>query len=189
MTQPTIEPMIESTGDREYPGPVERPDPPYVAAERPMLEAWLDFHRMTLRWKCAGLTGAQLATRSVPPSNLSLLGLLRHLAEVERSWFRRTLAGEDAPALYYSDENPDGDLDDLDPAQVDAALATYDAEVAAARAVAASYDSLDAIGAVKRHGVQDVSLRWIFMHMIEEYARHNGHADLLREAIDGMTGE
>ena len=189
MTQPTIEPMIESTGDREYPGPVERPDPPYVAAERPMLEAWLDFHRMTLRWKCAGLTGAQLATRSVPPSNLSLLGLLRHLAEVERGWFRETMAGEAVLELYSSEENPDGDLDDLEPAQVDAALATYDAEVAAARAVAASYDSLDAIGAVKRHGVQDVSLRWIFMHMIEEYARHNGHADLLREAIDGMTGE
>ena len=153
-----------------------------------MLEAWLDFHRETLRWKCSGLTGAQLATRSSSPSQLTLLGLVRHLSEVERSWFQRTLAGQDAPPLYYSDASPDDDLLDLDPARSDEALATWDAEVAAARTVASSYESLDTIGAKKRHG-SDVSLRWIFIHMIGEYARHNGHADLLREAIDGTTGE
>ncbi len=181
--------MTQPTANREYPGPRERRDPPWVAAERPMLEAWLDFHRATLRWKCEGLTGEQLATRSVPPSSLSLLGLVRHLTEVERSWFSRTLAGRDAPPLYYDDENPDGDFDDLDPARAEDALAAYDAEVATSREVVTAYDSLDAIGAVMRHGEHNVSLRWIYVHMIEEYARHNGHADLLREAVDGATGE
>jgi len=114
---------------------------------------------------------------------------VRHLTEVERSWFRRTLAGEDAPPIYYSEDNPDGDLDDFDPAASDDAMTAWETEVEAARATAASYDSLDAIGARKHRGEIDVSLRWIFVHMIEEYARHNGHADLLREAIDGMTGE
>ena len=180
MTQPTV--------SREYPGPAERIDPPYVADERTMLEAWLDFHRETLRWKCAGLSGEQLATRSAPPSTLTLLGLVRHLSEVERSWFRSRMAGEDVGPIYFSDAAPDDDLLDLDPAQADPAFAIWDAEVTAARAVAASYESLDEIAAVQRHGHQ-ISLRWIFVHMIEEYARHNGHADLIREAIDGVTGE
>ena len=181
MTQPTAEP--------EYSGPDYRADPPYVADERTMLEAWLDFHRATLRWKCDGLSVEQLALPAVPPSSLSLLGLVRHLSEVERSWFRRTMAGEDAPPIYYSDAAPDDDLFDLDPHQAEQALATWEAEVAAARAAAASYDSLDAVAATKRRGTIDVSLRWIFVHMIEEYARHNGHADLIRERIDGRTGE
>jgi uncharacterized damage-inducible protein DinB len=154
-----------------------------------MLEGWLDYHRATLRLKCAGLTAEQLATPSVPPSRLSLLGLVRHMSEVERSWFRRRLAGEEAPPLYYTDDDPDDDFFHLDPAEADDALATYDAEVAAARASAASVVSLDAIAAVRRRDGQEVSLRWIFCHMIEEYARHNGHADLIREVIDGETGE
>ena len=180
--------MTQPTPDREYPGPAQRLDPPYVADERTMLEAWLDFHRETLRWKCSGLTGEQLAIASAPPSSLTLLGLVRHLSEVERSWFRRTMAGQDVPPLYYSGAEPDDDLLDLDPAQAGPALAIWDAEVAAARAVAAAHDSLDEIATVKRHG-HEVSLRWIYVHMIEEYARHNGHADLIREAIDGTTGE
>ena len=125
----------------------------------------------------------------MPPSTLSLLGLVRHMAEVERSWFRRTLAGEDAPPIYYSDASPDDDFHGLDPTQADEAFAIWDREVAAAREIAARYDSLDVIGVQKRHGVHDVSLRWIYCHMIEEYARHNGHADLLRELVDGTTGE
>lgn len=95
--------------------------PPFVADERTMLDAWLDFQRATLLAKCEGLDDAQLRTRSVPPASLSLLGLVRHMSEVERSWFRRTLAGENAPPMYYSPDNEDGDFDDLDQADVVAA--------------------------------------------------------------------
>jgi uncharacterized damage-inducible protein DinB len=164
----------------------ERVDPPMIAGERAMLAAWLDYHRETLALKCSGLTAVQLAERAVPPSSLSLLGLLRHMADVERSWFRRTLAGEDAPGIYFSDASPDGDFDDLDSAPPDEVLATWRRECAAARTAEQQAASLDATG--NRHG-QDVSLRWIMVHMIEEYARHNGHADLLRERIDGTTGD
>jgi hypothetical protein len=159
-----------------------------MAGERPMLEAWLEFHRATLRWKCEGLAPEQLVLPAVNPSRLTLLGLVRHLAEVERSWFRRRMAGEDAPPIYYSDDGPDDDLLALDPAQAGEAFAIWDREVQAAREIAARIDSLDTVAPVKRNG-HDVSLRWIYCHMIEEYARHNGHADLLREAIDGTTGE
>jgi uncharacterized damage-inducible protein DinB len=163
-----------------------RTDPPFLDAERPALEAWLEFHRATLVLKCAGLTAEQLATRSVPPSTLSLLGLVRHMTEVERGWFRRTLEGEDAPPLYYTDDNEDGDFDDVDPARADDDLARFEAELDAVRAVAGRH-SLEDVG-TSRRGKQ-VDLRWIYLHMIEEYARHNGHADLLRECIDGATGD
>ncbi len=164
----------------------ERIDPPFQDPERAALEAWLEYHRATLLTKCAGLTPEQLATRSVPPSTLSLLGLVRHMAEVERSWFRRRLDRQDLPYLYCSPENQDGDFDDVDPARADDDRAAYRAEVDAARDVAASH-GLDDIG-LARSG-KPVDLRWIYLHMIEEYARHNGHADLLRERIDGVTGE
>lgn len=153
-----------------------------------MLQAWLDFHRATLLSKLAGLDAGQLRTRAVPPSALSLLGLLRHMSEVERSWFRRVLAGEDAPKLYCSDSDPDGDFDGVDSADPDESLATFRAEVEHCDRVARNYPNLNAIGAQLRHG-SEVSLRWIYVHMIEEYARHNGHADLLRERIDGRTGD
>ena len=166
----------------EAPG---REDPPYVGDERTLLEAWLDFHRATLLWKCSGLDAEQLRRRSVPPSTMSLLGLVRHLTEVERNWFARVLAGEDAPALYYSDDDPDGDFDGVDGADAEADLAQFRAQVETSRATAGRY-GLDDAGT--RRG-QPVSLRWIYGHMIEEYARHNGHADLLREAIDGATGD
>ena len=169
-----------------WPEPV-RTDPPFADPERPALEAWLDYERATLLTKCAGLTPEQLALRSVPPSSLSLLGLVRHLTEVERSWFRRRLGRQpDLPFLYCSDDNPDGDFDDVDPARADDDRAAYDAEVAVAREVVAGY-GLDDRG-LSRLG-KEVDLRWIYLHMIEEYARHNGHADLLRERIDGATGE
>ena len=163
-----------------------RTDPPFRDAERQALEAWLEFHRATLLTKCAGLTAEQLATRSVPPSTLSLLGLVRHMTEVERGWFRRTLAGEDVAPSYYDDENPDGDFDDVDPARADDDLAAYLAELEAVRAAASRHD-LDDVGT--HHRGDQVDLRWIYLHMIEEYARHNGHADLLRERIDGATGD
>jgi uncharacterized damage-inducible protein DinB len=164
----------------------KRTDPPFRDPERPALEAWLEYHRATLLMKCAGLLAEQLATRSVPPSTLSLLGLVRHMTEVERSWFRRRLERENVPPLYYDDANPDGDFDDVDPARADDDLAAFQAELDAARAAAARH-GLDDVG-LSREG-EEVDLRWIYLHMIEEYARHNGHADLLRERIDGATGD
>jgi hypothetical protein len=166
-----------------------RTEPPMVNAERAGLEAWLEWHRQTLISKCAGLDAAQLARRSVPPSSLSLLGLIRHMAEVERSWFRRVLAGEStavAGPIFYSDEHPDDDFDAAAPDGAAADREVFLAELDTVRAVAARYD-LDDVG-THRSG-ERVDLRWIYVHMIEEYARHNGHADLLRECIDGVTGE
>ena len=163
-----------------------RTDPPYQADERAMLDAWLDYHRATLQLKCDGLADDQLRERAVPPSTLSLLGLVRHLAEVERNWFRRVLAGDAAPYLYASDDDPDGDFDNVDDADVAEAFATWRAEIEHARRNAAAAPSLEATGT--RRG-RPVSLRWIMNHMIEEYARHNGHADLLRERIDGRVGQ
>lgn len=180
---------LDPAQEPEFSQATGRLDPPFVADERSMLEAWLDFHRATLLSKCEGLDDVQLRTRSVPPSSLSLLGLVRHLAEVERNWFRRVLLDEDAPPLYYSDENEDGDFDDVAGANAVADLATLRAEVETSRTLAAQHPDLDAIAARKRRGIHDVSLRWIYVHMIEEYARHNGHADLLRERIDGRTGD
>ncbi|GGS97050.1 hypothetical protein GCM10010156_64060 [Planobispora rosea] len=164
-----------------------RIDPPFVADEARMLTSWLDWHRETLAVKCAGLSEEQLRLRSVPPSTLSLLGLVRHMAEVERAWFRNILSGEGAPPLYYDEQDPDGDFDNVDTASADEAFATWRAEIGRARELSADLP-LDTIGKTQRRG-NDVSLRWILVHMIEEYARHNGHADLLREQIDGVTGE
>src|SRR6266581_8803178 len=172
---------------------LERVDPPLQAGEREMLNSWLEAHRATLAWKCDGLTGEQLRQRSVPPSTLSLLGLVRHMAEVERGWFRRTLAGEDTPPIYFSqDDNPDGDFDDVDDADVAGDFATWRAECEAARKAEAAASSLDVTAAEQPWAWRRssdipgrrVSLRWILVHMVEEYARHNGHADLLRERID-----
>jgi uncharacterized damage-inducible protein DinB len=166
---------------------VARIDPPSQAGERAMLDAWLDYHRATLAMKCNGLDAAQLRRRAVPPATLSLLGLVRHMAEVERNWFRRYLRGEDAPPLYYSDANPDGEFDNVDTADVAEAFRSWNAECDNARAVAAS-SSLDDLSARPRRNGDPVSLRWILVHMIEEYSRHNGHADLLRQCIDGAVG-
>ena len=166
-------------------------EPAYILDERTMLENWLDYHRATLEWKCEGLTPEQLCERSVPPAIMSLAGLVRHMADVERSWFRRVLANEDTPGIYFSlDDEVDNDSDFLlaAPTTYDADFSGWQAEVAAARANAAAVTSLDALGGRKRHG-KDVSLRWIYVHMIEEYARHNGHADFIRERIDGEVGD
>ncbi len=164
-----------------------RIEPPYSADERTMLDAWLEYHRATLALKCEGLSTEQLRTRAVPPSTISLLGLVRHMAEVERNWFQRVMAGETAPPLYYSDDDPDGDFDNVDDADVEEAFASWRTACDAARLVAAGVPSLDDVGKVQRRG-ESVSLRWILVHMIEEYARHNGHADFLRERIDGVSG-
>jgi uncharacterized damage-inducible protein DinB len=165
--------------------PDTRAEPPETGAERLLLDGFLDFHRETLRWKCAGLTDDQLKAYSVSSSALTLLGMLRHLVEVERWWFL-PFAGEIDPApTYFSQEKPNDDFDALDTVPPAEVFARWDAEVARVRAAVAGLD-LDT--EFTRRGKQ-FSLRWCYLHMIEEYARHNGHADLLREAIDGATGE
>ena len=165
-----------------------RTDPPFLGDERATLTGFLRWHRETLEVKCAGLDATALARRAVEPSDLSLLGLVRHLADVERGWFREVLAGEDAPSHFSSEADRDGDFHGAaaDPALVTEAWAAWREEVAFAEQVVAARD-LDATGHDPRYG--PVSVRWVLAHMIEEYARHNGHADLLRERIDGVTGE
>ena len=161
--------------------------PPLNADERTTLESWLDFHRATLAMKCAGLDEQQAATASVPPSGFTLTGLVQHLAEVERNWFRRVLAGEQVPPIHdprADPGGPDGGFDLSEGATLGAALDTWRAEIARAREHCAARLLTD----TGRFMDQDVSLRWIYVHMIEEYARHNGHADLIRERIDGTTG-
>ena len=165
--------------------PDERRFPPAVGDERATLQGYLDYHRDTLMWKCAGLSGEQLKARPLPTTNLSLLGLVRHLADVERSWFRRRLDGEDAPPIFFTEADLDLDIDPPPDADPDADLATWRAEVDACTAAAAGHRLEETF--TSRWG--EVSVRWLYAHMIEEYARHNGHADLIRQAIDGATGE
>jgi hypothetical protein len=156
---------------------------PLVGDERTMLEGWLEWQRTTLLRKCAGLTGEQLARRAVPPSNLSLLGLIRHAAKGERLWFRQRVGGEDLPRIYPAGE---ADFHGAEATGAQDDYATLLAEREAGRAAAARA-SLDHEFTVEAWG-RRVSVRWVYIHMIEEYARHNGHADLLRERIDGATG-
>ena len=153
--------------------------------ERATLVGFLRDQRLTLELKCSGLDADAMARRSVAPSNLSLLGLVRHLADVERGWFRRRLAGLDAPSRYRSEEDPDGAFDGAvpDPAVVAEAWAAWRAEVAFAERFVAEAPDLDLTGP------EGEVLREVLVHMIEEYARHNGHADFLRERIDGRVGQ
>ncbi|MFI6659841.1 DinB family protein [Streptomyces sp. NPDC050523] len=170
----------------------ERREPATTADERTMLEGWLEYHRQTLAWKCQDLTDEQLRTPSVEPSTLSLMGLVRHMAEVERSWFRRVLADEQdekAGPIYYSDADPDGEFRLTETDTWAEASATWQAEIEAARRHAARFGLDDLSAGRHRRTGEQFNLRWIYTHMIEEYARHNGHADLLRERIDGATGD
>lgn len=164
---------------------VTRVEGPGVADERTMLQAFLDYYRGTLLHKCAGLTGEQLARREVPPSSISLLGLLRHMTEVERAWFRRRFAGEAVGYAYCSDADRDVDFRDLDPARAEADYAAFVDECKLADAAAAGASLEDTF---ELRG-ETLSLRLIYVHMVEEYARHCGHADFLRERIDGATGD
>ena len=170
--------MIEDLSDPR------RTEPPYVLNERAMLEAWLEFHRTTLLLKCEGLDDADRKRRPIQTSKLSLHGLVRHMAEVERSWFRRTLLSDLAPWIWRDPAVEDRELVPLDDADWDIDLALWNAECDHSRAAAASHQ-LDDTGV--RQG-EPCSLRWIYVHMIEEYARHNGHADLIRELVDGGVG-
>lgn len=163
-----------------------RPDPPMTADERTSLRAWLDYHRATLAWKCDGLDDEQLRRASVPPSTLSLLGLVRHMAEVERHWFRRVVAGESIRHVWSEEWDFQAAYDAAGSTR-DEAFAAWQAEVEQARRIEAGVSSLDATFDVPAWG-GDVSLRTILLHLVHDYARHNGHADLLREAVDGVVG-
>lgn len=164
---------------------MNRVEPPYLAGEREMLTSWLEYHRATLAIKCDGLSPDQLRTAAVPPFTLSLIGLVRHMADVERSWFRRTLAAETTPPIYYSEQEPDGEFE-VGGADVAEAFDRWTQECQRARQITTAATSLDLVGRQRRG--YEVSLRWVLVHMIEEYARHNGHADLLRQRLDGAVG-
>ena len=166
----------------------ERPEPPYTGDERATLVGFLDFQRATLEWKCDGLSDDQLRQRPLPTSAMSLLGLVRHLADVEQNWFHVLLDGQGA-SWHYWHRGPDlGDTDwEVETADVAESFRTWRDEVDRARRVVADSESLDRSFDHPIDG--PVTLRWILTHMIEEYARHNGHADLMREAIDGAVGE
>jgi hypothetical protein len=151
--------------------------------ERTSLESWLEFHRATLLIKCAGLTPEQLVTRSCPPSPLSLLGLIRHMTEVE-SWFH-AFDGQPEGRFFCTEDSPDADFEDLNPQRADQDLAVDQASVERSRAAVTGRGLDDLIPEPSK----PTSLRWVFQHMIEEYARHNGHADLIRERLDGSTGQ
>ena len=158
---------------------------PY-SGERETLVRYLRDRRLTLEMKCAGLDAEGMARRSVPPSNLSLLGLVRHLADVEQHWFRQVMAGEEVSRHYTS--NTALEEARAHPALVADAWATWRAEVAFAERFVADAPDLDVLGRDDGDGTS-IALREVLIHMIEEYARHNGHADLIRERIDGRVGQ
>lgn len=164
-------------------------DPAPASDERTTLAEFLDYQRAVMARKAEGLTDEQARIAACPPSSMTILGLVRHLADVERGWFQRGIAGREAPPIFYGDAHPDGDDDGDFNAPPGATLAdamdAYWVEIAESRAIyaAASLDQIDA------REERPYSARWILVHMIEEYARHLGHADLIREAIDGATGD
>ncbi|MEU8431766.1 DinB family protein [Streptomyces sp. NPDC029216] len=165
----------------------KRIGPPLTGDERETLRAFLDYHRATLAWKCEGLTDEELRRQASPPSTLSLLGLVRHMAEVERQWFRRTIGGDtDVPHVWSDDRDFQAAYETSGATRAEA-FAAWEAEVEHSRAVEAAADSLDVTAYVPKWE-EDASLRLVMLHMIHEYARHNGHADLLREAVDGTVG-
>jgi uncharacterized damage-inducible protein DinB len=160
----------------------DRPEPPERAGERETLEGFLDFLRATVVFKASGLSNVDAARRLLP-SLTTVSGLVRHLADVERSWFRESLAGEPDVPTRWSDDDRDGEFRVSDTDDLGELLRDYDAACAESRAVAARFE-LDDVSADGRH-----SLRWILVHMIEETGRHCGHLDILRELLDGATGE
>jgi uncharacterized damage-inducible protein DinB len=170
------------------PGSDPREGGPELGDERATLNEYLRYQRLTLQVKCDGLDAGQLARRAVEPSTMSLLGLVRHMAEVERTWFRRRFAALGVPKRYQSEDDPDADFNGAvaDPAVVEEARAAWREEIAFAEQFTREHD-LDFVG--RDSEGNPVSLRELLVHMIEEYARHNGHADLLRERIDGRVGE
>jgi hypothetical protein len=178
--------LAPMTTDTPQPLPDGRPVPLLTGDERSMLESWLDFHRATLELKCAGLDDRQVRQASAEPSALTLLGLVQHLAEVERNWFQRAFGDAGLPPVFEEETGYR-----LSPGRgLAEALEVWRREIARGRERCAGRP-LDEVGRIVGGGPMDgleVSLRWVYVHMIEEYARHNGHADILRERIDGVTG-
>jgi uncharacterized damage-inducible protein DinB len=166
---------------------VERVEPPSVGGERELLGAFLEYHRATLVLKCEGLSDEDLRRQSMPPSTLSLLGLVRHMAEVERTWFRRVINGEDIP-LVWSDRGDFQVAYDARTATRAEAFEAWQLEVEHSRRIGGGAESLEVTGYNRKWG-EDVSLRRVMLHVIDEYSRHNGHADFLREGIDGTVGD
>ncbi|MBT2453429.1 DinB family protein [Streptomyces sp. ISL-86] len=166
---------------------MERIGPPLTGDERETLRAYLDFHRATLAMKCEGLGDEDLRRQASPPSTLSLLGLVRHMAEVENHWFRRTVGGAADVPHVWSDKRDFQAAYDASGSTREEAFGAWEREVEHARAVEAAAPSLEVTAYVPKWE-SEVSLRLVMLHMIHEYARHNGHADFLREAIDGTVG-
>ncbi|MBW5420848.1 DUF664 domain-containing protein [Streptomyces sp. BG9H] len=165
--------------------------PPLTADEPAMLASWLDMHRATLAIKCSGLDDEQALRTSVEPSSLCLFGLVQHLAEVERNWIQRIFDQRDVPPIF--EKSPDGGFTPDRDRTFAEVLAVWEGEVAVNRKICEGRapDETGRLGAGEAAvvgGEAEVSLRWVLIHLIEEYARHNGHADLLRERIDGVTG-
>jgi hypothetical protein len=160
---------------------------PFHGDERSQLESWLTSYRETLLIKCNGLDVVQMKLRPVASSQLSLLGIIRHMTCVEQAWFELTFMGIESPEYYKSPTDRDADFRDLDELDLDQVLANYHRAISIAEQCASGH-SLDEVAAKPRRE-REVDLRWIYVHMIEEYARHCGHADILRELIDGVTGE
>ena len=162
--------------------------PPPVCNEVESLVAWLDYERATLIMKCDGLDSAAAARCSVVPSNLSLVGIVRHLTDVELRWFVDRFSGTDVELVYRTDDDPDAAFTKVSSADLDDAIGRWRDACLISRQIVASTPSIDQLSARTRRTGDHFSLRWLLQHLIGEYARHNGHADLLREAIDGSVG-
>jgi uncharacterized damage-inducible protein DinB len=174
--------LDDGAGDMLVPD-TNRSEPDGLAAERTLLDSWLAYYRATLLHKCAELTAAQLTLRSCEPSPMSLAGLVRHMTEMERAYAHR-LADRQLGLLYCTDDSPDGDFDDVTAADAMANLQTFADHCARSSEIMAAHQLDDGFGSARRF-----TLRWAYLYLIKEYARHLGHADLLRERIDGATGE
>ncbi|MFL6071456.1 MAG: DinB family protein [Actinomycetes bacterium] len=164
---------------------VDRQELPQEGDERMLLTAFLEFQRETFLWKCSGLSPAQLVATSVSTTGMTLLGLIRHLTDVERHWLRNVAVGDDIAFLYWDNPGRDSDFEDVNAADAERDYDRFIAELGICR----SNQALDLDASIETADRDPFTFRWILIHLIEEYARHNGHADLIREAIDGATGE
>jgi Protein of unknown function (DUF664) len=167
--------------------PPERLDPHWASDERTTLVEFLRYQRDTLERQAFGLTDEQGATAAVSPSILTLTGLIRHMTEVERAWFRRRFVGDGSAPVYFTPERPDGDLEVDAAMSIADAIAAWRAEIELCDQILDGASDLGQVASVPTHSGAYPNMRWILVHMIEEYARHCGHADLIRERIDGAT--
>lgn len=167
---------------------IERVEPAVVANETEMLVGFLEYQRATLALKCEGLDSQQAARRSAPPSTLSPLGIIRHLTDAETFWFVDRFGGEKAQNLYRSSEHPNAAFDDLDGADLDESLERWSQACELSRQIVANAQSMNQLSKGTYRNDQHFTLGWMVHKLTAEYTRHNGHIDLLREAIDGEVG-